>query len=512
MAFERAASKRFCIGVDVSTTGVKAVLVGEDGAVHAVAVSENLLSTPHPLWSEQAPRDWWHGTCTVIRQILATEGLAAEEIVAVGLTGQMHGLVLLDSAGDVIRPAILWNDQRTAEECDEIRQSMDRDVLIRITGNDALTGLTLPKLLWVAKHEPASYSRIAKILLPKDYVRYRLSGQYATDKADAAGTLMLDLRTRDWSEQVLDAFGVPRRWLPETHEGPSITGVVSQRGAAETGLREGTPIVAGSGDQAAQAIGVGAVSPGDVAVTIGTSGVVFCSTGEPLTDPEGRLQAFCHAVPGRWHLMGVMLSAAGSLRWFRDAIAPGAGFSELVDETDGLQPGADGLLFLPYLSGERMPYADPWIRGAFVGLTGRHTRAHMTRAVLEGVCFGLRDGLELLRDYCAAPIEQVLVSGGGARSATWRRILAETLAVNVTSVQSEEGAALGAALLAGVGGGIWPCVQAACSAAIRVADCIQPSREAMRRYEGLYRLYRDAYPACRPIAHGLSEFECNPGG
>ncbi|MBN1262436.1 MAG: xylulokinase, partial [Anaerolineae bacterium] len=374
------AAQPLFLGLDISTTGAKALLIDAAGKVAATATHPLALATPKPLWSEQNPRDWWEGIAQSIRRALALAHAAGEDVQAVGLTGQMHGLVLLDEAGRVLRPAILWNDQRTAAQCAEIRARIGKDRFIQITGNDALAGFTAPKVLWVREHEPEVFARVAHILLPKDYVRFRLTGDYAADKAGAAGTVLLDIRTRDWSPDVLDALEIPAAWLPATHEGPEITGVVSPGGAEATGLLAGTPVVGGGGDQAAQAVGVGAVEPGIVALTLGTSGVVFASTPAPYIEPEGRLHAFCHAVPGRWHLMGVMLSAAGSLQWYRDTLAPGMAFAALLSGAADAPPGCEGLFFLPYLSGERTPYPDPLARAAFVGLTLRHTRAHMTRA------------------------------------------------------------------------------------------------------------------------------------
>jgi len=398
-----------------------------------------------------------------IRAALEGSGAAPERVTAIGLTGQMHGLVLLDDAGEPLRPAILWNDQRTAAECDEIRARVGRERLIALTGNDALTGFTAPKLLWVRRHEPEVYASARHILLPKDYVRYRLTDTYALDKADGSGTILFDLRARDWSPEMLAALDIPPAWLPRTYEGTEITGAVSVEAAAATGLLAGTPVVAGGGDQAAQAVGVGAVRPGTVALTLGTSGVVFAPADAPLIEPEGRLHAFCHAVPGRWHLMGVMLSAAGSLQWYRDTLAPGVPFDALAAEAEEAPPGSEGLLFLPYLTGERTPHPDPLARGAWVGLTSRHRRAHLTRALLEGVAFGLRDGFALLREAGLGAAGEVRVSGGGARSRLWRQILASVPVVELVSVVAGEGAAYGAALLAGVGAGAWLDVDAACA-------------------------------------------------
>jgi xylulokinase len=397
----------------------------------------------------------------------------------------------------VLRPAILWNDQRTAAECADLEARLGPR-LLEITGNRALTGFTAPKLMWVRTHEPEIYQRIAQALLPKDYVRYRLTGAYATDKAGAAGTLWLDVHRRDWSADVLDALDLPAGWLPPTHEGPAVTGHLSDEAAQATGLQAGTPVVAGGGDQAAQAVGVGAVDEGITALTLGTSGVVFATSRAARIEPAGRLHAFCHAVPDRWHLMGVMLSAAGSLRWYRDTFAPDLDYDALLAETTDVPPGSEGLLFLPYLTGERTPHPDPLARGAFVGLTVRHRRAHLTRAVLEGVAFGLRDSFALMQEAGLPPIRQVRISGGGARSTLWRQIIADVLNAELVTVNTTEGAAFGAALLAGVGAGLWPTVDAACAHTITVTGSTSPQAEAVARYEQAYAVYRDLYPALKP--------------
>lgn len=486
------------LGIDVSTTGAKALLVDRSGAIAGTATTPLALSTPRPLWSEQDPHEWWSGTVASIRQALAQAGASADDVVAVGLTGQMHGLVLLDEQRRVLRPAILWNDQRTAQECDEIRERMGgRAALVKTTGNDALTGFTAPKILWVRRHEPEVYAKARLVLLPKDYVRFRLTGVAAMDKADGSGTLLFDLGARNWSKEVLDRLGIPADWLPPTFEGPEITGRLTAEAAAETGLRTGTPVMAGGGDQAAGAVGAGAVKPGIVALTLGTSGVVFATTSTPLVEPEGRLHAFCHAVPGAWHFMGVTLSAAGSLQWYRDTLAPGESFDALVAEAAMVPPGSEGLIFLPYLSGERTPYPDPTARGAFVGLTVRHRRAHLTRAVLEGVAFSMRDCFSLLKEAGLAGIDQVRVAGGGAKSALWRRICAGVLGVELVTVNSTEGAAFGAAILAGVGSGAWPDVPAACDQVIQVTGRTPPDPTEQAAYLSVYREYRRLYPALR---------------
>lgn len=493
----------YLLGIDVSTTGVKALLVDQQGGVIGSANTEQPLSTPQPLWSEQNPLDWWNGAVNSIQTVLANTGISGDNIQGVGLTGQMHGLTLLDKNGQVLRPAILWNDQRTAAQCDEIRARVGKSRLIQITGNDALTGFTAPKVLWVQENEPEVYQKTAHILLPKDYVRYRLTGDFAIDRADAAGTILLNIKTRDWSPEMLEALQIPTGWLPKTYEGPEITGVISAEAARLTGLKAGTPVIAGGGDQAAQAVGVGAVQPGIVALTLGTSGVVFATTGQPFVEPEGRLHAFCHSVPGRWHLMGVMLSAAGSLRWYRDTVAPGSDYDSLLAPAAEIPPGSEGLLFLPYLTGERTPHPDPLVRGGFTGLTIRHGLAHMTRAVLEGVAFGLRDSFELMKSTGLTGIRQVRVSGGGARSPLWRQILADVLNSELITVNTTEGAAFGAALLAGVGAGVWDSVDKACDATIKQTGQTTPGKNA-ENYQPVYEIYRKLYPAIREISHELS--------
>jgi xylulokinase len=487
----------YFLGIDVSTTSSKALLIDASGEVAVVASSPHTLQTPRPLWSEQDPGEWWQAASTSIRLVLEKAGIGGENVAAIGLTGQMHGLVLLDDAGRVLRPAILWNDQRTQAQCDEIQARIGRQRFIEITGNVALTGFTAPKILWVKENEPEVFARAKHVLLPKDYVRFRLTGEYAMDKADGAGTVLFDLKLRDWSGEVLDALGIDRAWMPRTFEGPEFTGRVSAEAAAVTGLKAGTPVAAGGGDQAAQAVGVGAVQPGIVGLTVGTSGVVFATTPAALVEPEGRLHAFCHAVPGMWHFMGVMLSAAGSLQWYRDALAPGMSFDELLQEAECVPAGSEGLLFLPYLSGERTPHPDPLARGAFVGLTLRHGRAHITRAVLEGVAFGLKDAFTLIQSAGLGAITQVRASGGGTKGALWRQILASVLEAELVTVNTSEGAAFGAALLAGVGAGAWADVPSACEQTIRITGQTHPIAGQVEAYRKAYPLYRQLYPALR---------------
>jgi xylulokinase len=492
---------RYLLGLDVSTTGSKALLIDANGAVIASHTTPHPISQPYPLWSEQDPADWWRGMTASIRVVLAQAG-PAPDIAAIGLTGQMHGLVCLDANGAVLRPSILWNDQRTGAECDQITETIGASRLIQLTGNRALTGFTAPKILWVRAHEPEVYARIAHVLLPKDYIRLMLTGTYATDLAGAAGTLLLDVANRRWSEEVLRELDIPAEWLPPTHEGPQITGTVSPIAGDATGLKPGTPVVGGGGDQAAGATGVGAVEPGTVSLVVGTSGVVFAPLASYAYEPEGRLHAFCHAVPNQWHFMGVMLSAAGSLQWYRDTLAPGEDFGALTDEAGTVAPGCEGLLFLPYLSGERTPHPDPLARGAFVGLTTRHTRAHLTRAVLEGVSFGLRDSFELIKNSEAGLINEVRVSGGGAKSPVWRQILADIFGVPLVVAEAIEGAAYGAALLAGVGSGVWPDVATAADATVALGERIEPGANA-GAYEATYALYRDLYPTLKGTFHRL---------
>jgi xylulokinase len=416
----------------------------------------------------------------------------------------MHGLVLLDEHGKVLRPAILWNDGRTGAQCDEIRRRIGREKLIQITGNDALTGFTAPKILWVQQEEPAVYDKVRHILLPKDYIRYRLTGEYAMDRAGGAGTILFDLKTRTWSPEVLSALEIDPALLPPTYEGPAVTGTISATGAESTGLKAGTPVVGGGGDQAAQAVGVGAVEPGIIALTLGTSGVVFATTESPLVEPEGRLHAFCHAVPGLWHFMGVMLSAAGSLQWYRDTLAPDMGFDALVDEAKEVSPGSEGLFFLPYLTGERTPHPDPLARGGWIGLTIRHRRAHLTRAVLEGVAFGIKDSFTLIQGAGLGEIKQVRISGGGARSPLWREIMADVLGVELVTVNTTEGAAFGAALLAAVGAGMHDDVPSAAHKMIQITGSTLPNLERSGAYQPYYARYRALYPALADEFHAVA--------
>jgi xylulokinase len=495
----------YFLGIDTSTTSSKALIIDEHGEVIAVTSSPHTLQTPHPLWSEQAPREWWEAVSASIGLVLEKAGIGGERIGAIGLTGQMQGLVLLDGDGNVLRPAILWNDQRTQSQCDEIHQRIGKEKFIQITGNVALTGFTAPKILWVKENEPDVFAKAKHVLLPKDYVRYKLTGECAMDKADGAGTVLFDLKLRDWSDEVLAALDIRRAWMPKTFEGTEFTGYITEEAASLTGLKVGTPVAAGGGDQSAGAVGVGAVEPGVVALTVGTSGVVFATTPSALIEPDGRLHAFCHAVPGMWHFMGVMLSAAGSLQWYRDTLAPEMSFDDLLKEAESIPAGSEGLQFLPYLSGERTPHPDPLARGAFIGLTLRHSRAHLTRAVLEGVAFGLRDSFTLIQNAGLGVITQVRASGGGTKGTLWRQILASVLNAELVTVNTTEGAAYGAALLAGVGAGAWRDVASACRECIRITRSTLPDEKKAGTYRKSYAVYQGLYPALKSSFSGMRE-------
>ena len=486
------------IGLDISTTASKALAVKSDGQIIGLASSPHDISNPAPLWSEQQPSHWWTAACRSIQSLIHEHRVSPDAVQAVGLTGQMHGLVLLDQAGVVLRPAMLWNDGRATRQCEYIRNTLGLKRLVSLTGNDAFTGFTAPKLLWVRDHEPQVYADIHKILLPKDYIRYRLTGEFATDKAGAGGTLLLDLKSRNWSDTLLRALDIPRDWLPNSFEGPQVTGQVSASAADATGLKAGTPVVAGAGDQAAQAVGTGAILPGRWTITLGTSGVVFAPCDAPYSDPMGRAHAFPHAVPDVWHMMGVMLCAAGSLQWYRDSMAPKMEFDELMDEAAVSQPGSNGLLFLPYLTGERTPHADPLAQGAFVGITPGHTRAHFTRAILEGVAFAFQDNFNLLQSAGLSAPTEVRISGGGAKSDLWSQIIADVLRKELVRVEVTEGAAMGAAILAGIGAGLWESVYSACDLAVSSEHTAQPGSNA-DKYADRYNAFAALYPHLKPF-------------
>jgi xylulokinase len=502
----------YLLGIDVSTTATKALLIDEHGAVVAVAATEYPFETPQPLWSEQDPALFWSGAVQSVRTTIEKTGINPAHIAAVGLTGQMHGLTLLDAHGKTLRPCILWNDQRTARQCAEITQRVGQERVLQLTGNPVLTGFTAPKILWVQQNEPEVFRRVAHVLLPKDYARYKLTGGFFSDVSDSSGTSLFDVGKRTWSDEMLAALDLPRAWLPEVTESPVVSARINAEAARATGLLEGTPVVGGGGDQAAQAVGTGIVREGITSVTIGTSGVVFAQSDTYRVEPQGRLHAFCHAVPGKWHLMGVMLSAGGSFRWYRDAlgqhekdIAQQTGldvYDVLTQDAAQAPAGCEGLLFLPYLTGERTPYPDPNARGVFFGLTVRHSKGHLTRAILEGVSFGLRDSLELMRAL-DVPLAQVRASGGGARSAFWRQILADVFRTEIVTVNATEGAAYGAALLAGVGAGVYRDVEAACKV-VKITGSTQPGA-ARAVYADYYPRYRALYSALKPEFDAMAQ-------
>lgn len=491
------------LGLDIGTTGAKALVSDERGTVLATATAEYPLSTPFPLWSEQNPADWWRAAQGAIGTVLAQARVAGESVAGLGLTGQMHGAVFLDAMGEVIRPALLWNDQRTAAECEQITQRVGAVRLIELAGNPALTGFQAPKILWLRDHEPENYARLSQVLLPKDYIRLKLTGVSAADASDAAGTLLLDLRTRDWSQEILHALDIPRAWLPKVFEGPDVTGGLLPDVAAALGFPAGLPVMAGGGDNAAAAVGTGVVRAGVVSSSIGTSGVVFAHSDSIALDPQGRLHTFCHAVPGRYHLMAVTLSAGGSFRWLRDAIGASQTYDELTAQAATVPPGCEGLLFLPYLTGERTPHLDPLARGAFVGLTARHTRAHLVRAVMEGVVFSLRDGLEIMRGL-GVPLKQIRATGGGRRSQLWRQMQADIYGAEVVTLAAEEGPAYGAALLAGVGAGVFADVHQAVDQCVVETGRTEPGDGIQSHYEVAYGIYRELYGQLHASMHQLA--------
>lgn len=494
------------LGIDIGTSGTKTLVIDEAGRALGSATAEYPLSTPRPGWAEQEPEDWWRASGATVREALAKSGVAAREIRGVGLSGQMHGSVFLDARHQVLRPALLWCDQRTGPQCEWITERVGRERVVELTANPVLTGFTAPKVIWARQNEPETYAKIRKVLLPKDYVRFRLTGEFHTEVSDASGTSFFHVRERRWATEMLDALEVPRDWMPEVHESPVASAKISREAAEATGLAAGTPVVGGGGDQAASAVGNGIVEAGIVSSTVGTSGVVFAFAERPTVDPGLRVHTFCHAVPEKWHVMGVMLSAGGSLRWYRDtcghpeaAVARTLGrdpYELITQEAAAAEPGCEGLLFLPYLTGERTPYPDPNARGAFVGLTLRHDKRHLARAVLEGVAFGLRDSFEIL-DAMGVAIREVRASGGGARSALWRQIQADVTGREHVTINVDEGPAFGVALLAGVGTGAWSSVAEACRATIRTVERSAPDPAARAVYDRLYPIYRALYPALR---------------
>jgi xylulokinase len=492
------------LGIDVGTSGTRAIVVDEVGRLFGSGTEEHVaFASPKPGWAEQDPRDWWRAAAIAVRKAIQASGISSTSISCVGFSGQMHGAVLLDEKNEVIRPALIWCDQRTEEQTKQLEQLFGSSTLIQLTCNPPLTNFTLTKLLWVRQNEPANWVRVRKVMLPKDYVRLRLSGDSATDVADASGTLLLDVVKREWSREVLSKTGIDLGLLPQLFESQDICGAINEEGSAATGLRQGTPIVAGAGDQAAGAVGMGITRPGVVSATIGTSGVVFAATDRPSLDPKGRIHTFCHAIPGRWHVMGVTQAAGLSLRWFRDNFGVGEGdgreaYERLSEEAASVPEGSEGAFWAPYLMGERTPHLDPSARAAFVGLTASHTRAHLVRAILEGVAYSLKDTFTIF-DEINVPVHQIRLGGGGARSPLWRQIQADVYGHEVETVEAEEGAAYGAAILAGVGAKIWGSVDQANDAIVRVSERISPDEVNSERMQNDYRIYRRIYPNLRSI-------------
>ena len=492
------------LGIDVGTGGTRAVIIDVSGKVIGTATGEHVaFASPQTGWAEQDPADWWKACQSAVQDAIRAAKISSDQIACVGLTGQMHGAVLLDDQGAVIRPSIIWCDQRTDDQCRELTDKIGAARLIELTCNPALTNFTLPKLLWVREHEPENWKRIKSVLLPKDYIRFRLTGERAIDVAEASGTLMLDVAHRRWSDEVVAAAGIDPAWLPTLYESIEVSGRISDEGAKATGLCAGTPVVGGAGDQAAGAVGMGIVRPGAVSATIGTSGVVFAATDRPALDPKGRIHTFCHAIPGRWHVMGVTQAAGLSLRWFRDNFGTVTTdnrdpYDRLADEAAKIPAGSDGVLWAPYLMGERTPHLDPYARAALIGLAANHGRGHIIRAIMEGVAFSLRDTFTIFEEM-KVPVRNIRLGGGGARSSLWRQIQANVYAHAVELVEADEGAAYGAALLAGVGASAWPSVDEACDTAIRVAKRVDPNAKDQAVMQRQYQAYRRLYPALRSV-------------
>ncbi|HEV7218792.1 MAG TPA: xylulokinase [Terriglobales bacterium] len=492
------------LGIDVGTGGTRALIVDKSGKIVASATGNHEpFASPKIGWAEQNPEDWWRACGIAVRGALASGNLTGADISCVGFSGQMHGAVMLDEADVPIRPALIWCDVRTEKQCEELTRKIGAERLIQLTCNPALPNFTLTKLLWVRENEPENWARVRSVMLPKDYVRLRLTGEKSTDVADASGTLMLDVAKRRWSSEVLKAAEISESLLPKLYESQDVCGKISHAGAAATGLKEGTLVVAGAGDQAAGATGMGIVAPGAASATIGTSGVVFAATDRPALDPKGRLHTFCHAIPGRWHVMGVTQAAGLSLRWFRDQFGAGEDdgrdpYERLSDEASKVPAGSEGLLWTPYLMGERTPHLDPNARAALVGLTASHTRAHVIRAILEGVAFSLKDTFAIFEEM-GVPVNRIRLGGGGARSTLWRQIQADVYRHEVEIVEAEEGAAYGAAILAGVGAKVWQSVDEACKDVVRVKTRIAPWTPAVSLLRKQYQAFDRVYPATKSV-------------
>ncbi len=487
------------LGMDVGTGGTRAVIVDGDGKLISGASSEHApFRTPHPGWAEQDPEDWWRAAQEAIRAALAAAPEPRQPIAGIGLTGQMHGAVLLDENGAVLRPSLIWCDTRTQPECDWLHAKIGYDRLIELTCNPALPNFTLTKLLWVKTHEPEIFAKTRHIMCPKDYVRYRLTGEFAIDVQEASGTLLLDVTHRRWSREVAEAAGIPESWLPRVYESPEVCARISETAAGLTGLKAGTPVVAGAGDQGAGAVGMGILQPGSVSATIGTSGVVFAATAEPTKDPKGRLHTFCHAVPGVWHVMGVTQSAGQSLRWLKETFFAGQSYDALTALAEKVPAGSEGLQWAPYLLGERTPHLDPLVRAAFTNIGPTHGAGHFVRAVLEGVAYSLEDTFTLFAEL-GIPVSAVRLGGGGAKGPLWRKIQAGVYGHAVEVLTAEEGGAFGCALMAGVGTGHWASLDAACGQAIQVAERITPEAGDLAAYKAGYAAWRRVYPAIRTL-------------
>lgn len=486
------------LGIDIGTGGTRALLIDSRGAVRAGCTSAHEdMAMARPLWAEQRPENWWDAAVDAIRGVLKQAGVSGAEVRTIGLSGQMHGLVLLDAAGAVIRPSLIWCDQRSQPQVDAVNAKVGRETVLKYIANPVLTGFTLPKLLWVRDNEPANFERARKMLLPKDYVRYKLTGEYATEVSDASGTAVFDVVNRRWSYEMMDALGLDRGLLPECRESVEVSGRITAEVAALTGLAAGTPVVGGGGDQASSAVGNGIVAPGVISCTLGTSGVVFAHMEQVAYDPAGRVHTFCHAVPGKWHVMGVTQGAGLSLQWFRNQLAPGTDYDMLTAEAAQSPAGAQGLFWLPYLMGERTPHLDATARGGWIGLTAKHTRADLIRAVIEGVSYSQRDCLDIVESLGVA-VESVRASGGGAKSPFWRQLLASILDRRVVTLETQEGSAYGAALLALAGSGDGGSVEEVCRTAIRETDSVSPCAPDAAVYRGGHQIYQSLYPALRP--------------
>ncbi|MFN8530483.1 MAG: xylulokinase [Anaerolineae bacterium] len=495
---------KYFIGIDVSTTASKALVIDELGNVVTSASHSHELSTPRPLWSEQNPEHWWQATRQALADVL--QKIPAAEVGAIGLTGQMHGMTALDEHGSPVRPAILWNDGRSGAQCESLTAKVGDKRLYSILGSRLVPGFTSPKIVWVRENEPEVYARIRHILLPKDYIRYRLSGAFVGDVADGSGFALMDIGRRTWSDEILAAFEIPRAWLPDLCESQEVCAHVSEEAAALTGLKAGTPIVGGAGDQPAAGVGNGIVSKDMCSLTVGTSGVAFAISDHYAPEPDGRLHTFCGPIPNTWFHMGVMLSAAGSLRWLHEELLPGMGYDELNRHAESVPRGSNGLVFAPYLTGERNPHPDPLARGAFVGLTLRHGIPHLIRSVMEGVAFGMRDQMELLRALGVNPTEAV-VSGGAANSPVWRQLITDIMGIPLYTINTTEGAALGAAILGAVGIGTYPDVPTACAAMVRKVETSYPDATGADEYARLYGVFQQIYPALKTVFAELSAFE-----